>query len=62
MNTQSLGVAGIVTHDKKLTEEYNELLNKIGVENMLIEFERYIDHENLVDLINQIKENYEINS
>lgn len=53
----SMGLCGIVSHPQDLTDKYNILLDKIGVEGMLMQFERFINTEELNDLINQTEDN-----
>lgn len=59
---ESLGLAGIVSHDQEKVVKYNKLLKYIGTENMLIQFERFIDSNDLNGIINQtecnLMENY----
>ena len=57
MNQVYLGVSGVVTLDPAKAETYNKLLNYLGVEGMLTQFERLIDDGDLADLINQIDDN-----
>lgn len=52
---QSLGIAGITSHPVDVNNKYNQLLEIIGVEGMLIECERFFDTEELKDLIAQIE-------
>ncbi len=60
--TNYLGIAGIVSLDKDNTIKYNLLLDKIGAEGMLIQFERFINDEMLSDLIEQVEENISTNN
>jgi hypothetical protein len=55
MNT--LGLAGIVSHDKEKTSKYNKLLQYIGSEGMLIQFERFMDDRDLDEIISQTEDN-----
>lgn len=55
MNT--LGLAGIVSHDKEKTSKYNKLLQYIGSEGMLIQFERFMDDRDLDEIISQTENN-----
>ena len=57
MNQVYLGVSGVVTLDPVKAETYNKLLNYLGVEGMLTQFERLIDDGDLADLINHVDEN-----
>ena len=57
MNQVYLGVSGVVSLDPVKAETNNKLLNYLGVEGMLSQFERLIDDGDLADLINQIDEN-----
>ena len=52
-----LGISGVVSHDKKDVEEYNKLLNLMGAEGMLIQFERWVDAEQLSEIIQFTKDN-----
>jgi hypothetical protein len=54
---KTLGIAGLVSHPKEVTEKYNKLLEQIGTEGMLIQFERFMDTEEFIDLIIQIEDN-----
>jgi hypothetical protein len=60
--TNYLGIAGIVSLDKDNTIKYNLLLDKIGAEGMLIQFERFINDGMLSDLIEQVEENISTNN
>lgn len=53
----TLGVAGVSSHTEKNVNEYNKLLNILGVEGMLIQFERWIDEEELEQIIQFAKDN-----
>lgn len=52
-----LGISGVVSHDEKDAKEYNKLLNLIGVEGMLLQFERWIDGGDLSEIIKFTKDN-----
>ena len=52
-----LGISGVVSHDPQKVDKYNKLLDLIGVEGMLIQFERFIDDGELSILITQIEDN-----
>ncbi len=54
---ESLGLAGIVSHDKEKTSKYNKLLKCIGSEGMLIQFERFMDDRDLDEIIRQTEDN-----
>jgi hypothetical protein len=54
---ESLGLAGIVSHDKAKTSKYNKLLQHIGSEGMLIQFERFMDERDLDEIIRQTEDN-----
>jgi hypothetical protein len=54
---KTLGLAMLVSHEEEITHKYNRLLNQIGVEGMLMQMERFLDHEGFVDLINQVEGN-----
>ena len=57
-----MGLACRANFPPELAKEYNLLLEKIGAENMLIQFERQVDIDGLKDLIEQVKDNlYENN-
>lgn len=55
--TNYLGLAGIVSHDKEATKKYNALLQLLGAEEMLIQFERFLNEEQLNDIIIQAQDN-----
>lgn len=59
---KNLGLAGITSHPDEVTNKYNRLLKIIGVENMLIECERFFDTNEIKDLILQIEERLNENS
>lgn len=62
MQKNYLGVAGIISHSKINTEKYNKLLQLLGTDNMLCQYERFMNEEMLTDLISQIEDNlYENN-
>lgn len=54
---ESLGLAGIVSHDKAKAGKYNKLLKYIGSEGMLIQFERFMDDRDLDEIIRQTEDN-----
>jgi hypothetical protein len=54
---QTLGIAGITSHDQEKTLKYNKLLKYIGTEGMLINFERFIDEGELEQIIVQLEDN-----
>jgi hypothetical protein len=54
---QTLGIAGITSHDQEKTLKYNKLLKYIGAEGMLINFERFIDEGELEQIIVQVEDN-----
>lgn len=54
---QTLGIAGITSHDQEKTLKYNKLLKYIGTEGMLINFERFIDEGELEQIIVQVEDN-----
>ena len=54
---QTLGIAGITSHDQEKTLKYNKLLKYIGTEGMLINFERFIDEKELEQIIVQVEDN-----
>jgi hypothetical protein len=54
---QTLGIAGITSHDQEKTLKYNNLLKYIGTEGMLINFERFIDEGELEQIIVQVEDN-----
>lgn len=53
---ETLGIAGIVSHDQCDTQEYNRLLKVLGVEGMLMVFERWMDADDLKDVISSAKD------
>jgi len=55
--TNYLGTAGIVGHDAKLVDKYNALLKAIGSEAMLIQFERFVNDQELNDIVKQTEDN-----
>jgi hypothetical protein len=57
MQTNYLGIAGIVSHSETNTKKYNKLLSLLGTENMLIQFERFMNDEMMTDLISDIESN-----
>lgn len=57
MNNIYLGIAGIVSHDENTTKNYNELLEKLGTEGMLMQFERWVNAEELEQVIQFTKDN-----
>ena len=52
-----LGTAGITGHDSKSAFKYNRLLDTLGAGGMLMQFERYIDSEDLTDFIQHVEDN-----
>ena len=56
-----LGLSGIGSFSQKNTEEYNKLLSILGSEGMLIQFERWMDENDLKSIIESIKNNLEEN-
>lgn len=54
---ESLGLAGIVSHDQEKVVNYNKLLKYIGTEGMLIQFERFINDRDLAEIISQTENN-----
>jgi hypothetical protein len=54
---ETLGLAGIVSLDQEDTIKYNKLLKYIGTEGMLIQFERFINDQDLMFLISQVEDN-----
>lgn len=58
----TLGIAGIISHNEQDTHEYNNLLQTIGVDGMLMQFERWIDAEQLSDIIQFAKDNLKENN
>ena len=62
MQANYLGTAGIVSHSEINTNKYNKLLELLGTDGMLIQFERFLNEEMLTDIISQIEDNlYENN-
>ena len=51
-----LGLSGLANRPQEMAKKYNNLLNFLGPELMLIEFERFIDNEEFNDLISQIED------
>ena len=56
-----LGLAGIAGHNPDDNHRYNQLLLQLGAEGMLMEFERYIDAEDLKEIIAQAEGRLEEN-
>ena len=56
-----LGLAGISSMPAELTTEYNKLFELVGVEGMLIAFERWADAEDITELIQSLKDNLKEN-
>jgi hypothetical protein len=54
---QTLGIAGITSHDQEKIVKYNKLLKYIGTEGMLIQFERFMDDRDLDEIISQTENN-----
>lgn len=54
---ETLGIAGIVSHDQEKVNKYNKLLQYIGAEGMLIQFERFMDERDLDEIITQTEDN-----
>lgn len=52
-----LGLSGVTSHPSVETYKYNQLLEQIGDEDMLIQFERFVDTQELRDLITQVEDN-----
>lgn len=52
-----MGISGIVSHPQYLADKYNILLDQVGIEGMLMQFERFIDTQELLDLIVQTEDN-----
>jgi hypothetical protein len=61
-NETYLGVSGKVNHTPALTKDYNDLFEILGESGMLTQFERFIDEEELVELIQFIKHNLKENN
>lgn len=57
MSETYLGIAGIVSHDPDTNAEYNKLLEAIGPEGMLIQFERWADTDTIKEVIEFAKDN-----
>jgi len=53
---ETLGVAGIVSHDQLDTQEYNRLLKVLGVDGMLTVFERWMNAEDLKSIVSSAKD------
>lgn len=56
-----LGLSGIGSFSQKNTEKYNKLLSILGSEGMLIQFERWMDENDLKSIIESIENNLEEN-
>lgn len=61
MDKTYLGLASKVGHDEKLTKQYNELLDKIGADGMLMMWERWADDNDIQSMISDYLENYNFN-
>jgi len=57
MNQVYMGLSGVVSLDPTNSTKYNKLLDLLGAEGMLMQFERFVDDSELSDLINQIEDN-----
>ena len=57
-----LGVSGKVNHTQASVSKYNNLLERIGEVEMLTQFERFIDEEELIDFIKFIEDNLQENN
>jgi hypothetical protein len=57
VSNEYLGYTGVTGHDKVLVEKYNKLLEMIGAEGMLEQFERFIDEAELKEIISQVEDN-----
>jgi hypothetical protein len=56
MKQQYMGISGKVSHSPQLTTAYNNLLEQLGTEGMLILIERWMD-DNDIESIIQYNEN-----
>lgn len=63
---ETLGISGIVSHSEQDTTSYNKLLKILGTEGMLMQFERWMDADQLseiiqfaIDNLNENGHNYE---
>jgi pterin-4a-carbinolamine dehydratase len=56
-NSDYLGIAGKVGHDPEIVRKYNALLQKLGTEGMLLQFERWSCDEDIESLIKDIESN-----
>jgi dihydroxyacetone kinase DhaKLM complex PTS-EIIA-like component DhaM len=56
MKQQYMGISGKVSHSPQLTNAYNNLLEQLGTEGMLILIERWMD-DNDIESILQYNEN-----
>jgi hypothetical protein len=54
---ESLGVSGIVNYPTDIVRKYNALLHQIGADGMLLQVERFLDLEEITDLITSIEDN-----
>jgi hypothetical protein len=52
----TLGVAGKVNHDPKLVSKYNALLRLLGTDEMLTQFERWADDEDIQSVISFVED------
>lgn len=52
-----LGLSGSVSFSEENTKKYNKLLSVLGSEEMLTQFERWMDENDLKDLIKFIEDN-----
>ena len=57
METNYLGLAGIVSHSKTNVDKYNRLLSLLGSDGMTIQFERFLNDELLTAFISHIEDN-----
>lgn len=56
-NITNLGLGGLSGHSPELVNKYDKLLVLLGVDGMLLQFERFVDDEDLKGLIRSVEDN-----
>ena len=52
----TLGASGLVSHPKQVAENYNKLLEQVGIEEMVMHFERFLDTQEFEDFITHVED------
>lgn len=60
-NTTNFGWGGLSGHSYEIVAKYNTLLELLGPVEMLIQFERFVDDEDLSGLIMSVENNLKEN-